>query len=68
VYLTNKEIALLIRAICEYEESVMNMNDFEKNSQAESYGYSESALDKISFKLIKQKRKNNARNTNAQKN
>jgi len=68
VYLTNKEIALLIRAICEYEESVMNMNDFEKNFQAESYGYSESALDKISFKLIKQKRKNNARNTNAQKN
>jgi len=68
VYLTNKEIALLIRAICEYEESVMNMNDFEKNSQAESYGYSEYALDKISFKLIKQKRKNNARNTNAQKN
>ena len=68
MYLTNKEIALLIRAICEYEESVMNMNDFEKNFQAESYGYSESALDKISFKLIKQKRKNNARNTNAQKN
>ena len=68
MYLTNKEIALLIRAICEYEESVMNMNDFEKNFQAESYGYSESALDKISFKLIKQQRKNNARNTNAQKN
>ena len=68
MYLTNKEIKLLIRAIGEYEESITNMNDFEQNSQAETYGYSESALDKISFKLINQQRKNNARNTNAQKN
>jgi len=59
VYLTNKEINLLMRAIGEYEESINNMNDFELNSQAETYGYSQSALDKISFKLIKQKRKNN---------
>ena len=59
MYLTNKEINLLMRAIGEYEESINNMNDFELNSQAETYGYSQSALDKISFKLIKQKRKNN---------
>jgi len=57
VYLTNKEINLLIRAICEYEESIVNMNDFEINSQAETYGYSQSALDKITLKLIKQRRK-----------
>ena len=60
MYLTNKEINLLMRAIGEYEESINNMNDFELNSQAETYGYSQSALDKISFKLIKQKKKNNA--------
>ena len=60
MYLTNKEINLLMRAISEYEESINNMNDLEQNSQAETYGYSQSALDKISFKLIKQKKKNNA--------
>ena len=59
MYLTNKEITLLIRAICEYEESVINMCDEQIKSQAETYGYSESALDKIALKLIKQQRKNN---------
>ena len=53
-----------MRAISEYEESINNMNDLEQNSQAETYGYSQSALDKISFKLIKQKKKNNAQTIN----
>ena len=57
MYLTNKEINLLIRAIGEYEESINNMNNWEIKSQAETYGYSESALDKITLKLIKQRRK-----------
>ena len=57
MYLTNKEITLVLRAISEYEESIINMNDFEINSQSETYGYSESALEKISLKLLKQRRK-----------
>ena len=57
MYLTNKEITLVLRAISEYEESIINMNDFEINSQSETYGYSKSALEKISLKLLKQRRK-----------
>ena len=59
MYLTNKEITLVLRAISEYEELINNMNDFEIKSQTKNYGYSESSLDKIAFKLIKQQRKNN---------
>ena len=57
MYLTNKEITLVLRAISEYEESVINMCDEQIKSQAETYGYSESALDKILLKLLKQRRK-----------
>lgn len=61
MYLTNKEINLLLRAIGEYEESTNNMSDDQVEHQMKTYNYSESALNKISSKLIKQQRKNNAK-------
>ena len=61
MYLTNKEINLLLRAIGEYEESTYNMSDDQVEHQMKTYNYSESALNKISFKLMKQQRKNNAK-------
>ena len=61
MYLTNKEINLLLRAIGEYEEAIYNMDDDQVESQREAYNYSSDACDKISFKLIKQQKKNNAK-------
>lgn len=61
MYLTNKEINLLLRAIGEYEESTNNMSDDQVEHQMKTYNYSESALNKISSKLMKQQRKNNAK-------
>ena len=55
--LTNKEVKLVLRAIGEYEESIMNMCDDQVKRQAENFGYSESAINKISLKLVKQLKK-----------
>ena len=61
MYFNNKEISLLLRAIGEYEEAIYNMCDDQVKHQMKSHNYSETAVNKISFKLIKQKRKNNAK-------
>ena len=61
MYFNNKEINLLLRAIGEYEEAIYNMDDDQVESQREAYNYSSDACDKISFKLIKQQKKNNAK-------
>jgi hypothetical protein len=57
VYLTKKEIDLVLRAISEYEEAIHNMSDDSVEHQTKTYNYSESAVNKISLKLIKHKRK-----------
>ena len=61
MYLTNKEINLLLRAIGEYEEAVVNMPDYQVEDQRKTFNYSEVAIEKITFKLMKQQRKNNAK-------
>ena len=58
MYFNNKEISLLLRALGEYEEAIYNMPDDQVEDQRKNHNYSTNACDKISFKLIKQKRKN----------
>ena len=57
MYLTNKEINLLLRAIGEYEEAVVNMPDYQVEDQRKTFNYSEVAMEKITFKLMRQQQR-----------
>ena len=57
MYLTNKEINLILRAIGEYEEAVVNMPDYQVEDQRKTFNYSEVAMEKITFKLMRQQQR-----------
>ena len=57
MYLSNKEINLILRAIGEYEEAVVNMPDYQVEDQRKTFNYSEVAMEKITFKLMRQQQR-----------